>query len=123
MDSRGRDDVLQVGLNADAGRNLRLVEKLENRFLIHPALVQFGPGVTRAEHITVSAREEAGVDQAGNKTVPDRLGDHLGAGEARVIAGEDAQPLDLVVIAGAFAVDVLFELEDVLVNRTPTNTR
>jgi len=117
MDSRGGDDVLQVGLNADAGCNFCLVEEFENRLLIRPALVQLGPRVTRAENITLSAREEASVDQAGNKTVPDRLVDYLGAGEARVIVGEDAQSLDLVVIAGAFAVDELFELEDILVNR------
>ena len=38
VDSRRRGDVLQVRLNADAGRDLRLVEKFDNRLPIRPAL-------------------------------------------------------------------------------------
>ena len=117
MDSRRRNNVLQVGLQAHAWRNRCLVEELEDRLVIGPTLEELRPCQSGADHILVPGRDEACIDCSGDKAFTDRLVENLTARKPRVVASKDAQSLDYAVIAGAFPVDELFDLKNVFLNR------
>ncbi len=89
---------MQVRLDPNAGRELCPVKALDDRFLVSPPLEQLGPHQPAAKHIAVAPRNESCIGGSCDKAVTDRLGSDLRAEKAWVVAGENTQPLNRIVV-------------------------
>jgi hypothetical protein len=69
VDARRGGDILKVRLNVYARHELHSVEQLDHRLLIRPALKELGPSNAYAKNVVVPLRDQAGVEETGDKTV------------------------------------------------------